>query len=143
MLAAIKRMLVCLSTNERSAAPEGGRNPFKSGRPMSSVPRVRSACRDDRSCEGFSDAGPRYACPTHRAGVGEATVPEVALAQVVQRARVATRRALWGLGTAAQRALWGGTEGCACVRSCVCSGSDEGAAWQGVDARRSAVVTPM
>jgi hypothetical protein len=42
-----------------------------------------------------------------------------------------------------QRALWGGTEGCACVRSCVCSGPDEGAAWQGVDARRSAVVTPM
>jgi hypothetical protein len=54
-----------------------------------------------RYCEGFSDAGQRYALPTHWAGVGEATEHEVTLAQVVQRARVATRRALWGLGAAA------------------------------------------
>src|SRR5262245_45142590 len=63
------------------------------------------ACRADawcsgRFCEGFSDAGRRYARPTHRAGVREATVHEVALAQVVQRARAAARRALWGLSTA-------------------------------------------
>jgi len=50
-----------------------------------------------RFCEGFSDAGQRCARPTHRAGVGEATVHEVAPAQVVQRARGATRGALWGL----------------------------------------------
>jgi hypothetical protein len=56
---------------------------------------------DVRKCEGFSDAGKRYARLTHRAGVREATVHEVALAQVVQRARGATRRALWGLSTAA------------------------------------------
>jgi hypothetical protein len=60
----------------------------------------RAQAADVRSCEGFSDAGQRCAHPTHRAGVREATEHEVALAQVVQRARGATRRALWGLSTA-------------------------------------------
>jgi hypothetical protein len=34
-----------------------------------------------RFCEGFSDAGQRYALRKHRAGVREATMHEVALAQ--------------------------------------------------------------
>jgi hypothetical protein len=54
-----------------------------------------------RFCEGFSDAGQRYALRKHRAGVREATMHEVALAQWCNALAVPRGEPYGGLSTAA------------------------------------------
>jgi hypothetical protein len=68
-------------------------------KPVSLPPFPRSGLSrsDFVLCEGFSDTGHAMTAPRPRAGVGEATRQEVALAQMVQRAPGATRSGLWGL----------------------------------------------